>query len=286
MLADAVVSESYRFLRNRAAVFWSTLFVPVLGLAMAVASHYFLKQKMGELKDAKLPPELLQVGGPLDLGLALVELAGKAANPMLILFVLIGAATLYAGDYRWETWRLISARNTRFNLVLGKVGVAKLLSLVAVLLLLAFGFIGELAKGAIFERSYAFTFGGEEAGTFILSLLVSYVRVVQVTLIGLLAAVFTRSLLAALFAPLAVSIGQFFLAVLIMPQIGWDAADWYAQALAPNLAAETLVGFINGNPGGPTVATAWLAGASLIGWCLIPLGLSLWWFQRQDLSKE
>ena len=38
-------------------------------------------------------------------------------------FVLIGAATIYAGDYRWETWRLISARNTRSNLLAGKVVV-------------------------------------------------------------------------------------------------------------------------------------------------------------------
>jgi ABC-2 type transport system permease protein len=288
MLADAVFSESYRFLRNRAAVFWSTLFFPVLALLLGVAGQYFLKQKMGDLKDADLPPELLrQMAAPdIDLGLALVELASKAANPLLILFVMIGAATLYAGDYRWETWRLISARNTRWNLILGKVGVAKLLSLAAVLLLIAFGFVGKLIEGAIFERGFAFTFGGEQAGQFFLSLLVAYIRVVQVTLIGLLAAIFTRSLLATLFVPLVVSIGQFFLAALIMPQIGWQDTDWYAQALAPNLSADTLIAFIGDNPGGPTAVTAWLAGASLIGWCLVTLGLALWWFQRQDLSKE
>ena len=285
MLADAVTSESYRFLRNRAAVFWSTLFFPVLALLMGAAGQYFLKQKAAELKGADLPPGLLDKAGALDLGLALVDMAGKAANPMLILFVLIGAATIYAGDYRWETWRLISARNTRWNLILGKVGVVKLLSLAAVLLLIAFGFVGKLIEGAIFERAYAFTFGGEEAGKFILSLLVAYVRVVQVTLIGLLAAVFTRSLLAALFVPLAVSVGQFFVSQ-FMPLMGWEASDWYAQILMPGISAETLVAFIGGQKPGPDVATAWLAGGSLIGWCVISLGLALWWFRRQDLSKE
>ena len=39
-----------------------------------------------------------------------------------VMFVLIGAATIYAGDYRWETWRLISARNSRVNLLLAKSG--------------------------------------------------------------------------------------------------------------------------------------------------------------------
>jgi ABC-2 type transport system permease protein len=285
MLADAVFSESYRFLRNRAAVFWSTLFFPILALILGVAGQYFLKQKMGELKGADLPPELLRTGGPLDLGLSLVELAAKAANPMLILFVLIGAATIYAGDYRWETWRLISARNTRWNLILGKVGVVKLLSLAAVLLLVAFGFVGKLVEGAIFERTFSFTFGGDEAGKFVLSLLAAYVRVVQVTLIGLLAAVLTRSLLATLFVPLAVSIGQFFL-MQFMPLMGWEPTDWYAQILIPGLSAETLIAFIGGHTGGPTAATAWLAGGSLIGWCVVTLGAALWWFGRQDLSKE
>ncbi len=285
MLADAIRSEAYRFSKNRTAVLWSTMFVPVLMLILGAASQYFIKTKMSELKGAKLPPELLS-GAPLDLGKALVKAAGEAADPMLILFILIGAAILYAGDYRWETWRLISARNTRWNLILAKVGVAKLLSLAAIVLLLVFGLVGKLIEGAIFERAYAFTFGGEEAGKFLLSLLVSYVRVVQVTLIGLLAAVVTRSLLAALFVPLVVSIGQFFLAALIMPQIGWEPSDWYAQLVAPNLSAETLVGFIHANPGGPTAASAWLAGASLAVWCVVPLIASIAWFQRQDLSKE
>lgn len=285
MLTDALRSEAYRFSKNRTAVLWSTIFVPVLMLILGAASQYFIKTKMSELKGAKLPPELLS-GAPLDLGKALVKAAGEAADPMLILFILIGAAILYAGDYRWETWRLISARNTRWNLILAKVGVAKLLSLAAIVLLLVFGLVGKLIEGAIFERAYAFTFGGEEAGKFLLSLLVCYVRVVQVTLIGLLAAVVTRSLLAALFVPLVVSIGQFFLAALIMPQIGWEPSDWYAQLVAPNLSAETLVGFIHANPGGPTATTAWLAGASLIAWCVIPLAAAIAWFQRQDLSKE
>ena len=284
MLADAIRSEAYRFSKNRTAVLWSTMFVPVLMLVIAGVSQYFLKAKMGELKGANLPPELLQMG-PLNLGHELVDLAGDLANPILLLFILIGAATVYAGDYRWETWRLISARNTRPNLILGKVGVVKLLSLIALVILLAFGFVGELIKGAIFERPYAFTFGGKEAGQFGLLFLVAYVRTVQVTLLGLLAATFTRSLLATLFVPLAVSIGQFFL-MQFMGVMEWTPTDWYAQALMPGLATDTLYSVIKAEPGAVTGGHVWVAVASLAAWCILPLLASLAWFKRQDLSKE
>ena len=75
MLADAIRSEAYRFSKNRTAVLWSTMFVPVLMLVITGVSQYFIKSKMGELKGANLPPELLQMG-PLSLGHELVDLAG------------------------------------------------------------------------------------------------------------------------------------------------------------------------------------------------------------------
>ncbi|CAN5249703.1 ABC transporter permease [soil metagenome] len=284
MLADSLFSESYRFLRNRPAVLWSTLFVPVVGLVITVLSQMFLKQRMGEIKDARLPPGLLN-GGPLNLGAQLVDLAAGLANPMTILFVMIGAAIVYAGDYRWETWRLISARNTRPNLILGKVGVVKLLALSAVLIMLVFGFVGEVAKGFIFERPMSFGMDGADVGHFFGLALVSYVRVVQVTLLGLLAAVVTRSLLATMFVPLVVSVAQFFL-MQSMPLMDWKPTDWFAQFLIPGLATDTLHAAIHGGMGAPESGAAWLATVSLILWCVVPLAAAIGWFSRQDLSKE
>lgn len=284
MLTDAIRSEAYRFSKNRSAVLWSTMFVPVLLLVLSGAAQYFMKARTAELKDANLPPELLEMG-PLDLGQAMLGQAADLANPILLLFILIGAATIFAGDYRWETWRLVSARNIRPNLILGKLAVVKLLCLVALLILLIFGFFGELLKGAIFERAYTFSFTGEDAGKFSLLFLTAYVRVVQVTLIGLLAATVTRSLLATLFIPLALSIGQFFL-MQAMPLMSWGPSDWYAQALMPGLATDTLLSAIKGDPIPGNAQTLWLAASSLTAWCLIPLIGAIAWFQRQDLSKE
>lgn len=286
MLTDAISSEAYRFSKNRMTVFWSTVFLPVVLLVLGIVVDLVMKQKVVEVSgDIHLPSVLLNPEA-MDLGHSLVKLAGDLANPVLLLFVMIGTATLYAGDYRWETWRLSSARNTRANLILGKVGVAMLMTLFALILFFVFDFIGDIAKGMIQEQAFVFHFGGKEAGQMGLLALSSYLRVLQVGLLGLLAAVVTRSLLATLFVPLVVSVAQFFLMV-SLPQFGWTGTEWYAQALVPGLAYDTLKGAIIGGPLSALPSSAvWAAAISLMVWCVVPIVASVVWFQRQDLSRE
>lgn len=292
MLADAIRSEGYRFARNRMAVFWSVLFLPILTLAIGTMVQMITKARTAEMQRA-LPPELtaeggpLATAGPLDLGQSLVAQVGDFANPMVLLFVLIGAAILYAGDYRWETWRLTSARNTRLNLVLGKVTIVFAVVLAALAMWLVFGMTSELIKAAIFSRPPVFGFGGDEAGRFGAFVALGVTRLMQFTMIGLLAAVLTRSLLAALFVPLVVAVGQFFL-MQSLPLFGWSAGDLQSQLLIPGLAADSLKMLIQGGPdaGAAPDGLAWKAVLSLGLWTLAPLVASIAWFQRQDLSKE
>ncbi len=292
MLADAVRSEAYRFTKNRMAIFWSVLFLPILFLAIGTAVQMVTKARSAEMARA-LPPELtaeggpLSTSGPLDLGQSLVAQAGGFANPMVLLFVLIGAAILYAGDYRWETWRLTSARNTRANLVLGKVAVVFAVVLAALVTWLFFGMISELIKAAIFSRPLAFGFGAEEAGRFGSLVALGVTRLMQFTMIGLLAAVLTRSLLAALFVPLVVAVGQFFL-MQSLPLFGWTPGDLQSQLLIPGLATDSLKALIQGGPdaAAATEGLGWKASLSLALWTVVPLVAAVAWFQRQDLSKE
>jgi ABC-2 type transport system permease protein len=292
MLADAIRSETYRFSRNRMAVFWSILFVPVLFLALGTAIQLFTKTRMAEMT-ANLPPEMTAEGGPmatsgpLDLGQSLLSQAGDFANPIVMLFVLIGAAIVYAGDYRWETWRLTSARNTRVNLILGKVVLVIAIVLLALTTWMIFGMVGELIKATIFARPLQFAFDGERAGQLAGLLAVTVARVVQFSMIGLLAAVFTRSLLAALFVPMVVAIGQFFL-MQAMPLLAWTAQDLQAHLLIPGLSHDSLKTLLQG---GPDAAAApdgltWKGSLGLALWIVWPLAASLAWFGRQDLSKE
>jgi ABC-2 type transport system permease protein len=292
MLADAIRSETYRFSRNRMAVFWSILFVPVLFLAIGTAVQFFTKARMAEMAEA-LPPEMTARGGPmalsgtLDLGQALLAQAGDFANPIVMLFVLIGAAIIYAGDYRWETWRLTSARNTRINLVAGKVALVFGVVLAALVTWLAFGLIGELIKAAIFERPLSFSFADERPGQLAGLIAVTVTRVMQFTMVGLLAAVMTRSLLATLFVPMVVAIGQFFL-MQAMPLLAWNVEDLQAHLLIPGLSHDSLKTLLQGGPDAAAApdGLAWKAIAGLAAWTMIPLVAALAWFSRQDLSKE
>jgi ABC-2 type transport system permease protein len=205
----------------------------------------------------------------------------------VLAFLLIGAATVFAGDYRWETWRLITARNSRPNLIMGKAGAVKLLTLAGLALLLVASMGADVAKGLIFGRSFAFGFGGDEARSFGLLALLSYVRAVQFLLLSLLAATVTRSLLAALFVPLVIGVGQFFLAKM-SPLFGWQMGDWATMLLFPGEGYELLKVLVQGGMEAALVpaGAAWRALTGLALWSFAPFFLALWWFQRQDLSKE
>jgi ABC-2 type transport system permease protein len=286
MLADAIRSETWRLLQNRTAVFWSIVFVPVISLVLAIGGFLFLQSKMdGAIQT--LPPELKLNARAVDLGQSLVDAAGALAHPAVLAFLLIGAATVFAGDYRWETWRLITARNSRPNLIMGKAGAVKLLTLAGLALLLVASMGADVAKGLIFGRSFAFGFGGDEARSFGLLALLSYVRAVQFLLLSLLAATVTRSLLAALFVPLVIGVGQFFLAKM-SPLFGWQMGDWATMLLFPGEGYELLKVLVQGGMEAALVpaGAAWRALTGLALWSFAPFFLALWWFQRQDLSKE
>ena len=201
MLADAIRSEAYRLTRNRAVLSWSLIFVPLVWLAVLIGGAV-IDAKVDRMAD-QLLPQLASARAALDLGDTLLSAAGQLANPALLAFLLIGAATVFSSDYRWETWRLITARNSRPNLIMGKVGTVKLMTLAGLGLFLLAALIGAVIKGVVLDKDLVFRFGGEEPRTFGLLFLLAYVRVVQFLLLSLLAAALTRSQLAALFVPLA-----------------------------------------------------------------------------------
>jgi len=285
VLADAIRSETYRLSRNRTALFWSVLFVPVIGLLLATIGFVVAKANEAKLV-GKLPPELMK-GGPLDLGLTLVKSAGDFANPAILMFVLIGAATIYAGDYRWETWRLISARNTRSNLLAGKVVVVALLMIAATVAALVSDVIASLIQAAVFGRALTFSMTGGAAADFGLLALTGWARILQFTMLGLLAAVLTRSLLAALFAPLVIGIGQFFLPQILMP-MGVTPDGWLLSLLSPGMATDLLKAVIQGGTAAADLPDhAVIKGVlGLALWIVVPFAAAVAWFNKQDLSKE
>lgn len=290
MLVDAIRAEGFRLSRNRTALFWSLAFVPILSVAIGALTNFVLKGSETKiLGDEKMPEELKAAlgRGTLDMADAMVTAAGNLANPLVLLFVLIGAATLYAGDYRWETWRLITARNTRVNLLLAKLAVVALLALSAMGFMLVASVIENLIKAAVFERSLTFSLTGAMTGQFLGFAGLSWLRILQFAMMGMLAAVVTRSLLAALFVPLVFGIAQFFTPQMLGP-MGVMPDAWLSVLVNPGAATDAIQAAIAGGVRAAALPDGLLlkAWVSLGLWTLAPLAGALAWFRRQDLSKE
>lgn len=290
MLVDAIRAESFRLSKNRTTLFWSLVFVPVISVAIGALANFVLKGSSTKLLvDGKTPDQvkLMLAGGPLDLGQALADAAGDLASPLVLLFVLIGAATVYAGDYRWETWRLISARNSRANLLLAKLAVVAGLALAAMLFMLVAAVAENLIKAAVFDRELTLSLTGETAGRFLGLGALSWLRIVQFTMMGMLAAVVTRSLLAALLVPLVVGVAQFFTSQMLLP-MGIMPDAWLAVLVNPGAAVDALQAVVPGGAATPALPAglAFKAWVSLGLWTVLPLAAALVWFRRQDLSKE
>ena len=286
MLADAIRAESYRLSKNRTALFWSVLFVPVMGLILSIAKIVFTKTREAAIVQG-LPPGLRIDPSPLNVGHSLVAGAADFANPAVLMFVLIGAAVIYAGDYRWETWRLTTARNSRPNLLIGKVVVVVGLTIAATIALLVSDIISDLITAAVFKRPLTFSMTGEAAAHMAGLSLLAWARIVQFAMLGLLAAVVTRSLLAALFAPLVIGVGQFFLPGMLAP-LGVLPTGWLIPLLSPGLATDLLKAVIADGPAAAALPGQALAKGllGLIVWLVLPLAAAVAWFARQDLSRE
>lgn len=281
MLIDAIRAEGYRLLKNRTTVFWSVLFLPVLTLVLSTLGVMAGKLNEQKLADANI--DLNIPGGPLDLGQTLLAVAADVANPALLLFVLIGAATVYAGDYRWETWRLTSARNSRSALLLAKVANVALLALAAIAVLVLSKLVGDAIKGVIMARPLGFSLTGDDAGRMLAVGGLGWARIVQFTLLGLLTAVMSRSLLASLFVPLVVGVAQA-AAPMILAGMGIMPGGWVSMLVSPAQAFDLLRSALAGEV--VPVAAMTPAVTSFALWLLWPLLAALAWFSRQDLSKE
>ena len=286
MLADAVFAETYRLTRNRLQVFLSVLLTPILFAVGGVIFHVLSKSKGDEAAAAAGLPAMPSTE-PVNLGEVFMFAANQSANGLAMVFMLVTAATIYAGDYRWETWRLVTPRNDRISLLLGKVGLIKLLSLAMSLVFLLAVVVYFVAQAVVYQRPLSFSVEMAELGKAAVVWLLSYVRIIQFTMVALLTAVLTRSLLAALFVPWALGFAQTILGQL-MPLFGWDSSMWAPLLLLPGLDYDILKTAVQ--PGLTQVPVA--AGAvlkALIGfslWTIVPLIGAIAWFRRQDLSKE
>jgi ABC-2 type transport system permease protein len=275
MLADAIAAERFRLLRDRSPLFWGFAFAPLIGFLLSVGGDLFLRFVI------KKPMPGLAVG-LID---QVIKTLSNGASTFGALFLMIGAAAVLAGDYRWETWRLLTPRNTRQNLLLAKltvVGEAVFWSLLLSAVLSAFA---ALIGSAINGKTVAVSLLDRNPFDIVGVLAITWLEAMTLAALAACVGVLSRSTLGVVIACLGVRFVQTILAgalrameqgppswkLLSMPV--FDADLLRAALLAPD-----QLGAASGSAGAALVA--------LLVWTAALTAAAVWLFRRQDLTKE
>ncbi len=281
MLADAFAAERLRLGKARGLLFWGFLFVPVVSLAFGLLGTVMTLVTRKAVGAAGLPLT------PNDLAKAASEAMTQTDLIPVQLFFMLAAAALVADDYRWETWRLVTPRNTRANLLLAKlmtfgVGAAGSILLIAILSMVS-ALIDGLATGDGFASTYSFTNDLIRLGG---SFATSWLELMAMAALAMLLTVLTRNAIPAVIG----SIGLWAVQMLAIDRITQrltEPPEVFHYAFLPAFSADVL-------------RTALLAGAppdsQPAAWPLAFLALALWTagfaalavvaFRRQDLTRE
>ena len=271
MLADAIAAERFRLLRDRTALFWGFVFVPFAALLFSLAGDLFVHFAFHRT----IP------GQTTDLANRAMGAVAGAAGPLTALFLLIGAAAIFAGDYRWETWRLITPRNSRLNLFGAKLIVFAEAAAWSLLLTAVMSVLGGLVSSVVNQApivgpAAGSAFLGQFAGVF----LITWLEVLMIGALAALIGVLTRSTMGAVIVGLVVVFVQTTLAATL------QAATWKSLAV-PAYAARTLKTFLAAPQGyRPEAGPAGLGMVLLLAWLVVLVGGGLALFKRQDLTKE
>jgi ABC-2 type transport system permease protein len=271
MLADALRAELFKLLRNRTTLFWAFGFVPLATLAIGL---YLATQLRGAL-----PPGLV-VPAP-DLGVAFIRGLSEAANPFAVLFALIGAAMLFAGEFRWETWRLIATRNSRVLVFTAKLLVFALACAATVALTGIAGLLAAAAEALSHGAGMRFT---ADPGDILRAFAVSELRLLQVGAVAALIAVVSRSMMAAAIGPAGLLLAQFVAQTQLLPRQA-QAIELHHLLAFPG-AAFDILDAANLQPDSPQGALALQAALAAAVWIVGGAAAALVLLARLDLAKE
>ena len=269
MLRAAFRGELFRTLRNAGPLFWGYAAIPLIMLLFALTVEIFVAMRLQ--------------GVPADRPFADIAVRPFAAagNPIVHLFYAVGAATLFAGEYRWETWRLLVPRSRRGSLVAAKFLVYLLLVAASLLTL----FAGTIAIRTVGQLLTGGAAGWETDAAALLRLLVAAVgSLLEAAAFGGLVAwvaIASRSLTAAILLPFLLSLGIVLGLEYLNPQAALDL-----MLIVPTHAGDALRSWAAG--GATHLGTSGAAAAllALAAWTALTLAAATVLFARQDLAKE
>lgn len=275
MLVDAIAAERFRLLRDRSALFWGFCFAPIVGFVLSVGGDLFLHYAI------KKPMPGLGIG-LID---QVITALSNGASTFNALFLMIGAAAVLASDYRWETWRLLTPRNTRQNLLLAKLAVVGEAVFWSLLLSAVLSAAAAVIGAGINGKTLALTMGDRNLFDVIGVLAITWLEAMTLAALAACIGVLSRSTMGVVIACLGVRFVQTVLSssLRLMEQ---GQPSWKLLAMpvfdADLLRATLLDPAQLGSPSG----SAGPALAVLLVWTAALAAVAVFLFRRQDLTKE
>lgn len=288
MLADAFAAERLRFFKARGTVFWSLAFVPLVSVLIGLIQGLFMRHLLGKAAAEGNPAAMLGRAPVALLNQAIEAVSGS--NFFIVqLFFLIAASAILAGDYRWETWRFLTPRNTRANLLLAKLATFGLVTVIGLVLLAAGGMISGLLSAGLTGGGVTWTTAQGETNAQLAGMFgIAFLEMMALGALAAVIAVATRAGLAALLVPVGVWIVQGF----TVSQLQKGFANQLEPPLQyllgfPVLQADLLKAALSPPQMGLAAAINWpVALGALVAWTAGLTALAVWLFQRQDLTRE
>jgi len=277
MLTDAIAAEGYKFRRNQSVLFWGFAFVPLAVLVFNLMLETYL--------GLHNPGIVGRRAGEVALGPQILHGIGLAGSSFAQIFFVAGAAAIFAGEYRWETWRLLAPRNSRINLLAAKFAVYAM-ACAASLAGLGLGALLQTVYGAVLNgMTMAMppaAFGGQLLGLF----LATWAELLVVGVFTAAIAVAGRAMTGALLAGIFFSFAQGIAMAIVHP---WEAPLRYF-AMLPAMCAYLLRAWASGQQIAPGVfadpALLLPASGFLLLWIAAGGAVAAALFQAQDLPRE
>lgn len=272
MILAALSSELFKLTHNR----WSMIsafglmpaFTLLAGLLEQVFGHFFAG-------------DLIPYAAPLEESL----LGLGAISPSIAqLGAIVGAAILFGGEYRWETWRAVLTRTERVPIMLAKMIAFAIAAGVSILLCGAARFAVGLVDAALTGGAVWPKAGGLAIIlAHLLGFAATFLQVMATGACVMLVSVMTRTMTAAIVAPVILLVTGEILS------IRYYAGSDLLGVIFPNIAGAGVRQLGQALLGDHDVLLPHLAlpgAALLLVWFALFFGLALAAFVRQDLSRE
>jgi hypothetical protein len=264
-----VRAELSKLVRQRGAFFWGFVALPCFLILLACVLNGAVPPGAGAAVEIRPVRTLLRA-------------VGAAGNPFVQLFLAIGAASLFALEYRHASWRLLVPRHSRAALLAAKLA-AFAIAAAGSLILLSLGNLFAIYVPALLRGAHPIASEALGAGVvaITLTLLVSMLQLLGLAAWVALMAVITRSTMGAILPPFLLA----FASSAIQAYIGGEPGSILAL---PGAAPDLLrAGIAFGFDGARNVTTAQALAALAItaAWFVVPMAAAVTLFSRQDLAS-